>query len=157
MAETFAEMESYFAAYLNRLSLAQRRKVYRKIGMELRKANAKRIAANVQPDGSPMQARKARPRMKDAKGRIRRSGKMFRKLRQAKNLKVRTAAEGVSVGYEGSVAHTARIHQYGLRGFVGRTIDDRIVRAKYPARVLLGFGPDELEQITDLALGLLHK
>ncbi|MCJ2189161.1 phage virion morphogenesis protein [Novosphingobium beihaiensis] len=156
MDDTFAELEPFFAAYLNRLGPAQRRKIYRKIGMELRKANAKRIAANVQPDGSPMQARKPRPRMKDARGRIRRSGKMFRKLRQVKNLKIRTMGDGVSVGYEGPVARTARVHQYGLRGFVGRTKAGKVVQAKYPARVLLDFGPDDVGAITGLALHFIQ-
>ncbi len=157
MSQTFAELEPYLATFLNRLSPAERRRIYRKIGAELRKTNAKRIAANVEPDGTAMHPRKPRPRMKDARGRIRRSRKMFRKLRQAKNLRIRTTADGVSVGYEGPVAHTARIHQYGLRGFVGRTIGGKTVRARYPARALLGFRPQDLDAVADIVLGELER
>lgn len=157
MAETFAELEPYFAAYLNRLSLAQRRKIFRKIGMELRKANAKRIAANVEPDGSPMQRRRKRKRIKGANGRIRRTKKMFPKIRLTKALRVRPGNEGVELSFVNPiVTKTAAAHQYGLTDFVGKTKAGKVVRTKYPARVLLGFGPEDLDEITDLALKLLE-
>lgn len=156
MADDLAQLEPFLAAYLNRLGPAQRRKVLRKIGEETRRLNAKRIAANVQPDGSAMEPRKKRPRMKDARGRIRRTGKMFPKIRLARSIRIRASADDVAVGFEGTVAHTARAHQFGLVDFVGRTRDGRVIRTRYPERRLLGFGPDDLDAIMDAALKMLE-
>ena len=150
-ASTFARLDPWLAAYLERLTPAERRRIARKIGMDLRKANAKRITANVQPDGSPMPARK----LKKGKGALRRA-RMFRKLRLNRNIKVKPNGDGVSVGFEGTTAHTARVHQYGLYDFVGRTKSGKTVRGKYPRRVLLGFGPDDMDLITDTALAMLE-
>lgn len=147
MADGFAELESFLTAELAKLSPARRRRITRKIGMEIRKANAKRIAENIQPDGTPMQARKPR-RLTTGKGAIKR-GRMFRKMRLARSFKINPSADGVSVGFEGMVAHTARAHQYGLMDFVGRTTNGKAVRAKYPERVLLGFTPEDLGMIAD--------
>ncbi|AIT79098.1 phage virion morphogenesis protein [Novosphingobium pentaromativorans] len=155
MADAFARLDSAVSAYLESLSPAERRRTARKIGMALRKANAKRIADNVQPDGSPMQPRKPR-RLKAGKGQLKRD-RMFRKLRLARSFKVRASADGVSIGFEGSVGQTARAHQYGLIDFVGRTEGGKVVRAKYPKRILLGFGPDDLDAVNDIVLDMLPR
>lgn len=155
MADGFAELESFLTAELAKLSPARRRRMTRKIGMEIRKANAKRIAENIQPDGSAMQARKPRT-LAAGKGAIKR-GRMFRKMRLARSFKITPSANGVSVGFEGPVAHTARAHQYGLTDFVGRTEAGKTVRAKYPKRVLLGFAPEDLEMIADTVLAMLDE
>lgn len=156
MADDLAELEPFLAAYLNRLGPAQRRRVARKVGEALRRENARRIAANVQPDGSAMEPRKKRPRMKDARGRIRRTAKMFPKIRLARSMKIRASADEVSVGFEGTIGHTARAHQFGLVDFVGKTRDGRTIRTRYPERRLLGFGPEDIEAITDAALKMLE-
>jgi len=157
MADDLAELEPFLAVYLNRLGPGQRRRVARKVGEALRRENAKRIAANVQPDGSEMEPRKKRKRMMDGKGRIKRTGKMFPKIKLARSMKIRATPDEVSVGFEGTTGHTARAHQYGLTDFVGRTKDGRTIRTKYPERRLLGFGPDDIDAIMDAALGLLEK
>lgn len=155
MAAGFEQLDERLVKQLAALSPARRRRMARKIGIELRKANAKRIADNVQPGGAAMEPRK--PRKPTAgKGGIKR-GRMFRKLRLARSFKVSPTANGVSVGFEGLVAHTARAHQYGLTDFVGRTESGRTVRTKYAARVLLGFAPEDLDRITDTVLALLDE
>lgn len=156
MADDLAQLEPFLAAYLNRLGPAQRRRLARKVGEALRRENARRIAANVQPDGSAMEPRKKRPRMKDARGRIRRTAKMFPKIRLARSMKIRASADDVAVGFEGTVAQTARAHQFGLVDFVGKTRDGRVIRTRYPERRLLGFGPDDLDTIMDAALKMLE-
>lgn len=157
MAEDLAQLEPFLAAYLNRLSPAQRRRVARKVGEALRRENAKRIAANVQPDGSAMQPRKKRKRMKDGKGRIKRTGKMFPKIRLAKALRIRATPDEVEVGfYNPLMAQTARAHQFGLVDFVGKTNDGRVIKTKYPERPLLGIAPGDLDAIMDQALKLLE-
>lgn len=155
MADGFAELETFLTAELAKLSPARRRRMARKIGMEIRKANAKRIAENIQPDGTPMQARKPR-RLTAGKGAIKR-GRMFRKMRLARSFKINPSADGVSVGFEGMVAHTARAHQYGLTDFVGRTEAGKVVRTKYAKRELLGFAPEDLEMVADTVLSLLQQ
>lgn len=157
MADDLAELEPFLAAYLNRLGPAQRRRVARKVGEALRRENAKRIAANVQPDGSGMEPRKTRKRMKDAKGRIKRTGKMFPKIRLAKALRIRATPDEVEIGfYNPMMAQTARAHHFGLTDFVGRTKDGQVIKTKYPERRLLGFSADDVEIITRAAMDLLE-
>lgn len=155
MADGFEKLDEFFVAQLAKLSPGKRRRISRKIGMELRKANAQRIAANVQPDGSAMQPRKAR-KLKAGKGAIKK-GRMFRKLRLAKSFKVNPTPDGVSVGFQGLVARTARAHQYGLTDFVGRTEAGKVVRAKYPERVVLGFAAEDLDLIADTVFAMLDE
>lgn len=153
--ETFAQLEPFLEAYRARLSPAQRRRTSRKIGMQLRKLNVDRIAANIEPDGSPMQARKAR-KLSGGKGRIKRA-RMFRKLRLTRSFRVHPTEDGVSVGFfNAMIAATARAHQYGLVDYVGKTKDGKTVRTKYPRRRLLGFGPEDLTLITDAAIEMLE-
>lgn len=156
MADDLAELEPFLSAYLNRLGPAQRRRVARKVGEALRRENAKRIAANVQPDGSAMESRKPRKRMKDAKGRIKRTGKMFPRIRLARAMKLRATPDDVSLGFNGMIGHTAAAHHFGREDFVGRTKDGRAIRTKYPARRLLGFGADDVDLITEAALKMLE-
>lgn len=155
MAAGFEQLEAYLAAELEKLSPARRRRISRKIGMELRKANAKRIAENIQPDGTAMQPRKAR-KLRAGKGAIKR-GRMFRKMRLARSMQVRPSPDGVTVGFfNAMVGSTARAHQYGLTDFVGKTKDGKTVRAKYPARQLLGFAAEDLEMIADTVIAMLE-
>ncbi|MES2300561.1 MAG: phage virion morphogenesis protein [Pseudomonadota bacterium] len=157
MADDLAELEPFLAAYLNKLGPAQRRRVARKVGEALRRANARRIAANVQPDGSAMTARKPRKRMKDAKGRIKRSAKMFPKIKLAKVMKIRATPDEVWLGFAGMIGHTAAAHHFGLEDFVGRDANGRAVRTKYPERRLLGFGAEDPDAILSVVLALLEK
>lgn len=155
MADGFTELEGFLIAQLAKLSPARRRRIARKIGMEIRKANAKRIADNTQPDGTAMTPRKPR-RASAGKGAAKR-GRMFRKMRLARSFKVNPSANGVSVGFEGAVAHTARAHHYGLTDFVGKTEAGKTVRTKYAERVLLGFAPEDHDMIADIIFDMLDK
>lgn len=156
MADDLAELEPFLAAYLNRLGPAQRRKVARKVGEALRRQNARRIAANVEPDGSAMEPRKKRKRMSKGKGRIKRAGKMFPKIKMARSMKIRATPDDVSVGFAGMIGQTAAAHHFGREDFVGRSADGRAIRAKYPERRLLGFSADDVEIITRAAMDLLE-
>lgn len=157
MAEDLAELEPFLAAYLNRLGPGQRRRVMRKTMEALRKANATRIAANVQPDGSAMEPRKPRKRLTGGKGRVRRAKRMFPKIKLARSMKIRVSAEEGQLGFEGAIGHTAAAHHYGREDFVGRSPSGKAIRTKYPRRRLLGFGPEDVALITDAALALLEE
>ncbi|MGV3511903.1 MAG: phage virion morphogenesis protein [Novosphingobium sp.] len=157
-----AELEPFLATFLNRLGPAQRRRVMRKIGQEVRRINTRRIAANVEPDGAAMEPRKPRARMKDAQGRIKRDrqkagGKMFRKLRLARQIGIDVREDEVALSFKGNAAESAARHHFGLTGFVGKSARGKDIRTKYPRRRLLGFGPEDLDAITDAALGLLEE
>lgn len=151
MAEDLAELEKFLGDRLAALKPAKRRKISRKIGQHLRRMNTKRIGANIEPDGSPMEKRKTRER----KGRGRARSKMFSKLKAAKSLKIRATAEEVEISFDGSANKIARVHHYGLTGFVGRAASGKIVRTKYPARALLGFAAGDVHAIREAALELL--
>lgn len=158
MADDIAELEPFLAAYLNKLGPAQRKRVLRKVGEETRRINAKRIAANVDPDGAAMESRKPRKRMKDRKGRIKRMGKMFPKIRLARILKVHATEDEAEVGFKaGTDSRIGSVHQYGEVDSVGRTKGGQVVKTKYPARRLLGFGAEDIEIITRAAMDMLER
>lgn len=156
MADDLAELEPYLAAYLNRLGPGHRRKIARKVGEALRRENARRIAANVQPDGSAMEPRKPRKRMSKGKGLIKRAGKMYPKIKLARSMKIRATPDDVSVGFAGMIGRTAAAHHFGREDFVGRSADGRAIKTKYPERRLLGFSAEDVEIITRAALDLLE-
>ena len=78
--------------------------------------------------------------------------KMFQQLRTAKYMKMKASAGGVEVGYEGRIAHIARVHHEGL---VGRV--NAYVRYDYPERELLGATPDDIETVSYTHLTLPTK
>jgi len=158
MAEGLELLEPWLEAHLAALSPARRAAVARKVGQALRRANTKRIAANVQPDGSSMEKRKRRARLRDREGKVVKSGRMFPKLRLARSIQIRATPDGVEVGYMNAmIAHTARAHQFGLVDHVGRSPDGKEVRSKYPVRMLLGFGPEDRELVIDAVMQLLDR
>lgn len=148
-------IEPWIAGLISRLKPGARRRLAVKIGQYVRRENAARIAANVEPDGTAMQPRKPRePRRATAKsGRIKKKGKMFRKIAKAKALKVRPQSDGVEVSFANPlIEKTATEHHFGELGFVGKTKSGTVVRTRYPTRRLLGFGPKDPDAIMDLVL-----
>lgn len=136
-----------------RLSPAQRRGLALRIGRILRQSNAERVAANIQPDGSAMEPRK--PRMRRDGQRVRKKGRMFRKIALARNMKIDAQAEGVAVSFVGDVRSTAEIHHFGLRDRVARFRGAPEVQ--YPARRLMGFGEDDPDAIMQAVLDHLER
>ncbi|SIQ10831.1 phage virion morphogenesis protein [Marinobacterium stanieri] len=136
-------LESWASPLLQKLEPAERKKLARQLGTELRRSQRQRIADQRNPDGSAFAPRRAEAKT----GRIRRKG-MFTKLRTAKFLKTRYNANSVSVGFFGDIARLARVHQYGLR--------DRVARGgpeiQYEQRELVGFTSDDLDLIQQLLI-----
>lgn len=136
----FDQLDPFLARFLDALSPRERRNLLTNLGQSLRRSNSRRIAANVEPDGSPMAPRKRR------RGQAR--GKMFPRLRLARNLKVRPTPDEVELSF-GYGAKAAEEHHFGLVGNVGKTRDGRTIRARYTARLLLGLGDrDESEMLS---------
>ncbi|MCS3807767.1 phage virion morphogenesis protein [Xanthomonas sp. 4461] len=141
-------LETWAAPLLARLQDGERRKLARKIGTALRRSQSQRIGKQQGPEGTPYAPRKEQ--LRDKSGRVRRK-KMFAKLRQAKYFKVSASPDQVSMGFMGCVSRIGRVHQEG------RTEQVRPggPRARYGARVLLGFSQDHRQLVQDLLLNQL--
>lgn len=119
-----------------------RRKLIDRMMRFVRRANDQRIASNVEPDGSAMVARKPRKRKR---------GKMFRHIGKASNLRVRVTPDQGELRFgNGLVERTAAEHHHGLEGFVGKTRSGQVIRTKFEARRLLGFGQEQDDLMSQL-------
>src|SRR5690606_18062349 len=94
---------------------AQRRVINRRVGVDLRRSQASRIARQRNPDGTAYTPRKGTGKnLRSKKGIIKR-GAMFARLRTQKFLKVTTDSDSLSVGFRGRAGMIAIIHQHGSR------------------------------------------
>ena len=152
MADDLSRLEEWLGRVAQGFSPAQRQRAALRMMQALRRSNLARIAANTQPDGSPMAPRKPR---KARDGRQIRQGKMFRGLRYAKNWRIRSDAEGGELfPATNAAARTAAVHHFGDADVVGKTRDGRTIRYRYPARHLLGFGPEDEQIALEIAAEL---
>ena len=148
---TVEEIQAKLTALINNLSPQSRRQLARNIGQALRKNQQARIARQENPDGTAFEPRKPRKEFGKKKGRIKRKA-MFAKLRTARYFKIQSNANEVSVGFNGSSAMIAKVHQYGLMSSPSKTKDFKV---RYPQRELLGFSQSDLDVIEDLVLAQL--
>lgn len=144
MNDDLQALETWAAPILQRLQPAERSRLSRSIGTTLRRTQQRRIAAQMNPDGSAYAPRRQQPASRAKAGKIKRNA-MFRKLRQAEHLKVRANPQLVAVGFFGRVARIARVHQEGLTDAVSKNGK----RITYEKRQLLGFTDAEVAQIRD--------
>ena len=147
MANNLEALETWAAVLLARLEPAARNKLTRSIGQELRRCQQKRIVAQQNPDGTKYAPRKQR-NLRGKQGRVRRKLAMFKKLRTASYLKVRSDSNGISIGFTGRIARIARIHQYGLKDRAEHGAPDVI----YKHRELLGFTDVEQNMVREALL-----
>ncbi|QDQ27709.1 phage virion morphogenesis protein [Chitinimonas arctica] len=127
-------------ALLAKLEPAQHRQLARQLALELRRANAQRIAQQVTPDGESFTPRKA-SNSRDQRGKLRRP--MFAKLRTARFLKAQATADAATVGFAGRVGRIARVHQLGLRDQVQPSGIEHL----YPTRPIIGISNSDFERI----------
>lgn len=145
---TVEEVQAKLTALIANLSPQARRQLGRKIGQALRKSQSNRIARQQNPDGSAFEPRKPRKEFGKKKGRIKRKA-MSAKLRTARHLKVRSNGNEVSVGFNGSSAAIAAVHQYGL---TARPSNNKDFKVQYTQRELLGFSESDVELIENLII-----
>ena len=145
---TVEEVQAKLTALINNLSPQARRQLARNIGQALRKNQQARIARQENPDGTAFEPRKPRKEFGKKKGRIKRKA-MFAKLRTARYFKIQSNANEVSVGFNGSSAMVAKVHQYGLMSSPSKTKDFKV---RYAQRELLGFSQSDLDIIEDLVI-----
>lgn len=145
MTDDLRQLELWAAPLLARLNPAARRIVSRRIAVDLRRSQAKRIAAQRAPDGSPYPPRRRRTEpLRSKRGQVRRKkDAMFAKLRTARWLKAKGDGNTAEVGFFGRVARLARVHQEGLRDHVATGGPE----VTYARRELLGFSAADRELI----------
>ena len=140
MNDDLNRLENWLEPLINKLSTAERAKLARSIGTELRKSNQARIKAQRNVDGTPYAPR----RSQHMSNRIKRRA-MFRQLRQNKYMRLATNANRVSIGFTANVSKVARVHHYGLRDKVRKDGPD----VQYEKRELLGFSKEDEALIMD--------
>ncbi len=148
-------LDAWCAALLQNLQPAKRRALAREMARRLRESQAKRIAAQLNPDGSAFEPRKTQARGK--RGAIRR--KMFAKIRTAKWMKTESTPDSAIVTFSASVQQMAKVHQFGLRDRVNRRRKNggSGPEVTYPVRQLLGFTQGEVDMVGSLMLDHLAK
>ncbi|WP_157218714.1 phage virion morphogenesis protein [Flavisphingomonas formosensis] len=161
-ADDLQPLEQAIGALIEQLAPVKRRAIARKIGQGLRRRTVERIAGQVNPDGSPFEPRKLReaaPRdrapLRGKAGRIKRREKaraMFVKLWRASWLKVEATVEQVGIGFVGTAARIAAVHQLGLHDRVSK--EPGAPEVTYPVRQLLGLTEEDrawiLEEVFNL-------
>lgn len=148
-ADDLSRLTNWANGLLVSMEPAARRQLAGEMARTLRASQAKRIRANIQPDGNPMAPRKPQPKLKKNRGRLRR--KMFFKISNTTWLKARASEQQAVVEFVGTANRLATIHQYGLKDRIkGREIN-------YPARELLGITTEEVERLEELLLAQLTK
>ena len=149
---TIEQVQTRLNALIDNLSPQARQQLARRIGQQLRKSQQARIARQQNPDGSKYEPRKQQ-KLRGKQGRIKRKA-MFAKLKTARFLKIRTNANEVNIGFTGSAADIAAVHQYGLRA---KPTKNAKYTVQYAQRELLGFSREDAELIENLVLEQLSQ
>lgn len=140
--DSLEAIEPFIGELLQQAQPRERKRLMDKLMRMVRRAQVQRHRANVEPEGGAMAPRKPR---KDKKG------KMFRRIGRTSSLKIRsTPDQGELTFVNALVEQTAAVHHFGLEGFVGKTRDGRVIRTKYQARRLLGFGDEKRDLIDEV-------
>ncbi|ALZ84705.1 phage tail protein [Pseudomonas oryzihabitans] len=143
-------LETWLSPLLQKLESRGRAQLARKAAQQLRRSQQQRIRAQVNPDGSPFEARKPRD-LRGKKGRIKR--RMFEKLKMARYLKAKGTPQQAVIGFAGRVSRIARVHQYGLKDRAER----RAPEVRYARRELLGLSDEELKDLGNSILNCLSR
>ena len=148
----FAALEAELGAIMAAVSPDRRAGLAVRMGRALRQAQARRIAQQKNPDGSPFAPRKPREGGRARRGAIRRrakGGPMFRKLRLVQWLRNEAGTDELVVGFAGAAGRIARVHQLGLRDRVSG--EPGAPEVTYAARVLIGFRHEDIEMLLGMA------
>ena len=143
-------LETWLSPLLQKLDGRGRAQLARKAAQQLRRSQQQRIRAQVNPDGSPFEARKPRD-LRGKKGRIKR--RMFEKLKMARYLKAKGSPQQAVIGFAGRVSRIARVHQYGLKDRAER----RAPEVSYACRKLLGLTQNDLVAISETIINWIEN
>lgn len=148
--DDLAPFDARLGALIGQLEPAQRRQLAREIARAQRQREARRIAAQRNPDGSAFAPRK--PTLRKRKGAIRRA--MFNRLRAYKWLKADATADRAVVTFADQVQRIAQVHHHGLRDKVNRRGGPEV---DYPSRRLLGLDDESIDAIGEAVLAHLAR
>lgn len=127
-------LEDWVEPLIQRMRPVERRRLLLTLARGLRQRQSRRIASQRDPDGQPYEKRKTRQGKR---------GPMFRRLRQAKHLRIEAHPNAAQLGYRGRTARIVKSHQYGLR--------ERIAPGgpvvQYPQRRLIGWSDEDRQFI----------
>ncbi|MDQ0250968.1 phage virion morphogenesis protein [Sphingomonas kyeonggiensis] len=127
-----------------------RKKLAGAIANDLRASNAKRIRANVQPDGERMEPRKASSLRPASLGAVARKKKDLRPPRMFQKapgyLVKRATAAGAELGFSSSADRIMSVHQLGLVDQVSDKAGSP--KVAYPERVVLGLSDEDRDRLT---------
>src|SRR5690625_4560031 len=99
MSDELQRLEDWVAPLLRQLDPTQRRQLMRRIAIDLRRRQQRRLRAQTDPSGRAWPARKPQ-RLRSKSGSIKR-GAMFTKLRTAKHLRLQTDPSSAAVAFLG--------------------------------------------------------
>lgn len=148
----FDQFEARLSGLIQNLEPTAQRQLARTIAQRLRGSQSNRIGLQRNPDGTAYEPRKPQRKLRNKKGRLRRT--MFAKLKQPKFLKASTTQNSAVVSFIGQVEGIARVHQLGLRDKVNRR---RNLEVQYAQRRLLGISEDDESMIEDLIIEHLAR
>lgn len=143
MSDDLSAVESFASNLVAALEPSARKRLAADLARQLRDSQSKRIAKQLNPDGSSFEPRK--PQLRHRKGKLRRN--MFARIRMAKFLRTAATPDAAIVSFTREVERIARVHQFGLRDRVNRKTG---LEATYPARRLLGLSADDEALIADV-------
>lgn len=152
---SLVHFEEWAGGFLEKLQPGERIKLATDIGRAIRRNQIARIRSQQNPDGSPYEQRKKASQKKNFRGKrgaIKRRA-MFTKMSTARFMKIQRTAQGIEVGFFGSIARIARVHQEGQVD----TVQPSGKSYAYPSRVLLGFTQQDRDMIRDMLLQHLVK
>lgn len=144
MDNELQRIEEWIGGLLVKVSHVERRRLSRKIGLDLRRSQSVRIASQRNPDGTGFTPRKNQKRIQSRKGRLKRMrAEMFQRLKMVSRMNLKTDQDQISISFLEKVSRIARIHQLGLKDRVSKNGPE----AQYPARRLLGFSQTDEQLI----------
>lgn len=144
MDNELQRIEDWIGGLLVKVSPVERRRLSRKIGLDLRRSQSVRIASQRNPDGTGFTPRKKQKRLRSNKGRLKRMrSEMFLRLKMVSRMNLKTDQDQISISFLEKVSRIARVHQLGLKDRVSKNEPD----AQYPARRLLGFSQTDEQLI----------
>lgn len=143
-------LETWLSPLLQKLDGRGRAQLARKAAQQLRRSQQQRICAQVNPDGSPFEARKPRD-LRGKKDRIKR--RMFEKIGMARYLKAKGTSQAAYIGFTERVSRIALVHQDGLRD----RADPGAPLTRYPRRKILGLSNLDISVLRSIILTTLNN
>lgn len=169
MADDFAPLDQLVDGLLEGIEPGPRRRLATTIATDLRSANARRIKANVTPDGAAMAPRKG-PARKKGKGpslhrgsakvqgsaaRKAKMGLMFQRAAGPSILRREATENEARVGFPGAMARVMAVHHFGLRDTVTR--DPGSPEVTYAARPVIGMNDADRARVFDKVIASLDR